>query len=39
MMRSHSRKVTLIIQILIAVTVVVLILMLAIGSMIQGQNV
>ena len=39
MMRSHSRGVTLIIQIVIAVTVVILILMLAIGSMMQGQNV
>ena len=37
MMRSHSRKVTLIIQIFIAVTAVVLILMLAMGSLIQNS--
>jgi len=36
---KHSRGVTLIIQIVIAVTVVILILMLAIGSMVQGQNI
>lgn len=36
MKRSHSRRVTLIIQIAIAVTVAVLVLMLALSSLIPG---
>ncbi|GEM_PF-3837228 len=39
MIRSRSRRLTLIMQIVIAVTTVVLILMMAIGSLMQGQSV